>query len=255
MQWCWSVNPKPIITGEIYTWIAIDAKHLLGAVCCIIRDEYYVRTWSYGIRENSDLWISALMLIPRPDAVVTDGQKGILKALNTLWPTVVIQRCLVHVERNMREKLTMHPQSEAGLDLQWLMGHIWKINSYKDMVLFVAIFDELYYQHSEFIKQRTYKQDDKIYKIKRNWWYTHKDVRGAYRQIDKLIRDDHLFAYITYPKLNIPKTTNGLEGGINSRIDELLHRHRGMQFGHQRRIVDWYLDSRSEAPYFTRKTK
>lgn len=223
---------------------------MLGSVCCIVIDKCFVRTWCYGKRENSSLWTNTLWAIPQPGAVVTDGQKGILKALNTLWPTVVIQRCLVHVERNMRVKLTMHPQSDAGKDLQWLINYLWSINNYEDMSMFVAIFGQLYWQHDEFIKQRSYHQANDF---KRTWWYTHRSVRSAYRQIAKLINDDHLFAYITYLELNIPKTTNKLEGGINSRVDELLHRHRGMQFEHQRRIVDWYLDKRTEVPYLARK--
>ena len=248
--WCWNIEPQPIITGEVYDYLIIDAKPLKGSTCAIVRNRKCVINWRHGISENSTLWRETLSVLPRPGAVVCDGQRGISKALNVLWPGTVIQRCHVHVRRNIRIKLTRNPQTEAGADLQWLMIRLGQVNNDTSMAVFIALFDELYVKHLNFLNERTYNTNPEG---KRKWWYTHGKVRSAYRQIDKLISDDQLFAFITHPKLDLSSTTNGLEGGINSRLDELIMRHRGMNLRRQQRLVDWYLDSRSEAPYFSRK--
>lgn len=248
--WCWNIEPQPIVTGEIYDYLIIDAKPLKGSTCAVVRNCEYVINWQHGISENSTLWRETLSVMPRPSAVVCDGQRGIFKALDQLWSGVIVQRCHVHVRRNIRVKLTRNPQTEAGVDLQWLMSRLGQVNDDTSMAVFVALFDELYTKHLNFLNERTCSTNPEG---RRRWWYTHGKVRSAYRQINKLIDDDQLFAFVTHPELKLPSTTNGLEAGINSRLDELIMRHRGMSLTRQQRLVDWYLDSRSEAPYFSRK--
>lgn len=245
----WQIVPEPFVTGEIYAFVVADATSVGKDVVGILRSETHVLTWDYGIRETSELWLRVFRAIPRPSAVVCDGQKGILKALRLLWPDVVIQRCLVHVARNLRTKLTSHPKSEAGQDLQQLVDQLFSLRTEDDMAEFVALFLVLYDRHETFLKQRTMNIDPTS---SRAWWYTHRSVRSAYRQIDQLIRDDQLFAFITHPELNLPHDSNGLEGGINSPLKELLHRHRGLTAPHQQRLADWYLDSRTKYPYLKR---
>lgn len=246
---CWEVRPYPLITGEVFDYVLVDATAVGRGVVAIARTPNYVINWHHGERENSQLWLAVLVQLPRPSAVVCDGQKGILKALSILWPTTVIQRCLVHVQRNVRSKLTANPQSEAGKDLQWLMRRLFTIDNAEQMAEFVAVFELLQTQHSAFLHGRTLNPDPNG---KRAWWYTHRGARSAYSQIAKLLRDDQLFAFITHPELCLPKQTNLLEGGTNASLSELLHRHRGLSPAHQRRLADWYLDSKTEAPYLTR---
>lgn len=247
----WQIDPRPQSTGEVYPYIVIDVKHTTGLACAVVRNQHHVIGWGYGQRENSELWQHVLAPLAPPGAVVCDGQKGILKAVNYLWSGIVIQRCLVHVERNIHTKLTRHPQTVAGQDLSWLLTQIWQVKTDIDMAIFIAIFEYLYYVHKSFISQRTLNSDTEA---KKKWWYTHGRVRSAYRQLTLLIIDDQMFAFITHPELQLPATSNGLEGGINSRLAELLLRHRGMKPDHQKRVVDWYLDSRTEQSYLTRNS-
>lgn len=250
-QWCWDIEPRPFVTGEIYDYLVIDAKPLKGSVCAVARNLKHVINWQHGTSENSMLWHEALSVLPEPGAVVCDGQRGISKALDQLWPDITIQRCHIHVKRNIRTKLTRNPKTEAGADLKWLMSQLAEVNDEASMAIFIALFNELHAEHLNFLNERTLNTNPEG---RRKWWYTHGKVRSAYRQLDKLISDDQLFAFITHPELNLPNTTNGLEGGINSRLDELISRHRGLSLKRQQRLVDWYLDSRSEWPYLERKS-
>jgi len=245
IAWCWQVEPQPLVSGEIYDFLVIDAKYVGHGVCAVVKNNY-VRYWLHGERENAQLWYAALRHLPRPRAIVVDGQKGIQKALNYLWPDIIVQRCLVHVVRNLTTKLTRHPKTVAGQDLGWLMNNIYSVASEQDMAVFVSIFEYLYDQHRVFLNARTTNTNPLV---KRSWWYTHGQVRSAYRQLAKLLDDDQLFAFITHPDLHLPRTTNLVEAGINARLSELMLRHRGMPPTHQKRVFDWYLDSRSEWSY------
>ena len=71
---------------------------------------------------------------------------------------------------------------------------------------------------------------------------------SAYRQLDKLLKDKQLFTYLEtdLTKELIPRTTNYVEGGINSQLRTKLKLHRGMSEEHQRRLVEWYLYSRTK---------
>jgi hypothetical protein len=123
------------------------------------------------------------------------------------------------------------------------MSYLCKARYENDALWFVGTFYSLYDTHLSFINERTINHNPLV---KRKWWYTHGRVRSAYKQIANLVEQDQLFAYITHPRLNLPNTTNILEGGINSRLDELLLRHRGLTQVHQQRLVDWYLISRTK---------
>lgn len=247
---CWLIMPEPVVTGEIYDYIVIDATRVGDTVVAVARSSSHCLIWQYGEREDTMLWLRTLRALPPPRAVVCDGQKGILKAIAVLWPDTVIQRCHVHVRRNIRTKLTLRPQSEAGKDLSWLVRSLKYVANEHDMAGFIALFDYLYDAHRVFLNEKTVNLDSTT---RKKWWYTHRSVRSAYRQIDALITSGQLFAFILHPELHLPSQTNQVEGGINSPIQELLYRHRGMTQTHQERLVDWYLDSRTEYPFLTRK--
>ena len=40
---------------------------------------------------------------------------------------------------------------------------------------------------------------------------------------------NRLFTFQQYPELNIPNTTNHIDGGINTKLKDLNRRHRGMK--------------------------
>jgi hypothetical protein len=111
------------------------------------------------------------------------------------------------------------------------------------------VFIEIYTYHKDFLEERTYAQT-KIQGI-RSWWYTHRDTRAAYRQIEKLLRHNHLFTHLDTElqktiRQTIPRTTNHMEGGTNSTLKGQLYLHRGMPSSHQQRLAEWYLYNKTE---------
>lgn len=76
----------------------------------------------------------------------------------------------------------------------------------------------------------------------------HRRLRSSYKQLDKLIKDKQLFTYLETDLTTelIPRTTNYVEGGINSQLRTKLKLHRGMSEEHQRELVERYLYSRTK---------
>lgn len=222
------------------TYIVIDAKRLNHGIVAIARNEAGRLHWRYAPYESSAVWCRIFLAYPKLQAIVSDGQKGIQKAAAICFGDVIIlQRCHFHVKQNLQAKLTKHPATEAGQDLQALAVWLARVKTWDDMALFVGVFQGLYEAYGSFLRQRTYHDA-----YRRHWSYTHARVRSAYRQIDDLIASDQLFAYITHPELQLPNTTNQVEGGLNARMSELTRAHRGLLPERQRHMIDVFLTSK-----------
>lgn len=222
------------------TYIVIDAKRLDQGVVAIARSETGRLHWRYAPYESSDVWMRILLVYPKVQAIVSDGQKGIQKAASICFgDAIVLQRCHFHVKQNLQTKLTKQPATEAGQDLQALAIWLARVRTWDDMALFIGVFQCLHDAYGSFLRQRTYHDE-----YKRHWSYTHARVRSAYRQIDDLIASDQLFAYITHPEFHLPNTTNHVEGGLNARISELVRVHRGLLPKRQRQLIDTFLTSK-----------
>lgn len=246
-SWCWDIIPKPELTGEVYEIILIDGIRVGSLVCLIARTPSAVINWRWVGWESSYTWEELLIKIPSPTVILCDGQKGILLAINRCWPKTRIQRCIFHIWQNIRTKLTLHPQTQAGIELLQLAKDLLRGIKSQDLadqwIKQLKVWEQTY---GDFIKERTYVINPAL--SQRKWWYTHRGLRSSYKQLDKLIKDKQLFTYLETNLTTelIPRTTNYVEGGINSQIRTKLKLHRGMSEEHQRRLVEWYLYTRTK---------
>jgi hypothetical protein len=240
----------------VYPVILLDGIGVGSLVCLIARTPEYVIGWHWVGWESSHTWAELLQQFPPPTVGVCDGQKGILLAIARCWPQARIQRCIFHVWQNIRVKLTLHPQTEAGRELLQLTRYLWQVKTFEQSQNWQQQLDSWHERNGDFIRERTNKDTGEP--GKRRWWYTHGRLRSAYYQLAKLLRDDQLFTHLELTLLAktnqpIPRTTNYVEGGINSQLRTKLKLHRGMSEEHQRRLVEWYLYSRTEEPKPPRK--
>jgi hypothetical protein len=249
IAWCWQVIPKPVLSGEVYPIILMDATQVGNLVCLITRSPKAVIAWHWAGWESSNTWEVLLKQLPAPTVVVCDGQKGILLTIARCWPKTRIQRCIFHVWQNIRVKLTLHPQTEAGQELLQLAKELLKgITTKEQAALWEQRLATWHACYESFIRERTNVVDPKP--RQRKWWYTHGRIRSAYYQLNKLLQDNQLFTYLETDLTDepIPRTTNYVEGGINSQLKEKLKLHRGLNQTHQQRLVDWYLYGRTNDP-------
>jgi len=252
-NWCWDVAPPRTLTAipQQLGIILMDGTRVANFICLITRTIEGVLAWRFSPWESSNEWERLIYKIPAPSVVVIDGQKGVLLAVARCWPETKIQRCHFHIWMNIRSKLTLHPKTEAGVELLAMARTLLKgIDSLEQRDKWI---DDLYTfgeRYEKLLKERTYGPVHPG--GRRRWWYTHRNLRSAYRQLIKLVEDKQLFTYLevvvtdidTGKPAPIPRTTNFVEGGINSRLRDLLKLHRGLPPQRQIRLVDWYLHTR-----------
>lgn len=73
------------------------------------------------------------------------------------------------------------------------------------------------------------------------WHYTHKRLRSAYRSLKANL--PYLFTYQRHQKMDIPNTTNGIEGSF-AYLKELLRVHRGIKPDLKRKMTESILQNR-----------
>jgi len=249
ISWCWKIIPKPPLTGEIYPIILLDGIRIGSVVNLIARTPKAVIGWHWAGWESSYTWAELFDKFPAPTVVVCDGQKGVLLAIARCWPKAHVQRCIFHVWRNIRTKLSLHPQTEAGQELLNLAKVLLKgIYTKEGALIWQQQLESWEQRYNSLIRERTCVVKPRP--GQRKWWYTHGRLCSAYKQLDKLLGDNQLFTYLKTDLTpeQIPRTTNFVEGGINSQLRTKLKFHRGMSEDHQHRLVEWYLYTRTEDP-------
>jgi len=243
-SWCWSIPTPVVLTGEVHHAVIIDGIRVGSQVCLIARTTEYVITWLWVERENSTNWALLLNILPAPQYVVCDGQKGMIKALALCWPATIVQRCRFHVWLNTKSKLTLRPHSQAGQELLNLSRRLMHVRTRRQARRWKRRLKHWHRKHSRYVNERTIKDNPKP--RERTWRYTHDRLRSAYYQLNK--QAEYLLRSSYRPHPELPSTTNHLEGGINSPIRTKLKLHRGMKSEHQMVLVNWYLYSRTEIP-------
>lgn len=154
------------------------------------------------------------------DAIVLDGRKGIKE----VFPDLPVQICHFHQLAAIKRYLTSRPKLEAGKELRAIALVLPELN---ENFLSQAL-TEWQAKWQEFLKERTYAED------KKHWQYTHRRIRAAYRSLKTNL--PYLFTYQKYPELNIPNTTNSLDGSF-SHLKDLLGLHRGLKQQRRWRII------------------
>lgn len=249
IAWCWQVQPRLTSTGEVFTEVQVDGIYLSTGWCCLIASTGgRVLAWQWCDREKTAAWTALLLQIPAPRVVICDGGNGLLQALADVWPDTRVQRCLVHVQRNVRTQLTSKPRTDAGKALWALACSLTRITDTEQAVAWLQHLNTWYELYGHLTRERTYlakhpEQAPAGLRPGQRWWYTHERLRRAYRLLAKLAQRRQLFTYLetAIAGETISSTTNTAEGAINAGLRDMLRRHRGMPEEHQRRAVEWWL--------------
>ena len=177
--WCWDAPSLAtlVLTREIHHAIIIDGIRVGSSVCLIARTTEFVIGWKWVPYESSRYWSQLIAILPPPAYVVCDGQKGMLHALNILWLETVIQRCRFHAWLNVKTKLTLHPESEAGKQLLAITRDLLQFHGKREARIWKYKLHRWFRKHHCYIEQRTNTHN--LMKSKRTWHYTHYRVRSA----------------------------------------------------------------------------
>lgn len=233
----WAFCPKPPPTLlESDRILIFDGVYLSGRVNAVLiaRAPDRVRSWRFTERENYVSWLDFLSGLTPPLFVVADGQKGLTGAIERCFPAVLFQRCLAHIERYARIKLSGHPKTPAGRELWTIIRTLWQVRTRRQKRRWIRTYQKWERRYKLFLKQRSASPTG------RGWWYTHRKVRAVRTHLRNAW--PHLFVFVRHPE--VPRTTNHVEGGINSRLKELIHRHRGLSADRKRVLAAHFLARR-----------
>lgn len=217
--------------------LLIDGTYFSNDLCLIIyRDNTIKFTQLYRLTDGE--WYeemkedleNLIKLGVQIESITCDGHKALLKSIRKVCKHVVVQRCIIHVQRMCRIWLTMNPKSKAGFELKEIVNQLHKIDNKEQWGYWVVSLINWHEQHQGFINEKSYNKDTGRY------WYTHKMVRRSFSVIKKALPD--MFQYLDNER--IPKSTNGLEsffGHLKSHVTL----HRGLSKEHRKSFIRWYL--------------
>jgi hypothetical protein len=153
-------------------------------------------------------------------SIICDGRKGLFQ----LFGNIPMQYCQFHQVKTIRTYLTKNPKMQASKEL-W---ELTLILSSTDKESFTGGLNDLYNKWNEFLNER--KVDDKGKKR-----YVHKKLRSAYRSLKTNL--PWLFTWYDNYSLNIPNTTNAIDGHF-ADLKNKLRNHNGLSIERKKKFMD-----------------
>lgn len=233
--WCddMYINNYEHIPFCLASVIIVDATSIGPDLLVLVaRTTEYVLGWIFIQRENTEAYMRLLKNVYGVGICVMDGQKGGIAAVKHLHPHTRIQRCMIHVIRQVKSLLTQNPQTTCGQILLNLIRDLPSIRTRRQKRRWLRKYHAWRGNTWKFLSERSYSPDRKHY------WYTHKNLRRSRTHMDNAIPD--LFRYLAHQD-KVPRTSNHVEGGINSRLKELINRHRGLSVKNKMLLVSMFL--------------
>ncbi len=161
--------------------------------------------------------------------IISDGGKGVISAVNDVFPHIPHQVCLAHMTRRIISAVGRFPKDRHLQELKFFADWVWNIESkgalnwWKDKLI-------------------RWKNRNWIYLIEKrhdtlgNWWFVHKGARYALRTLLSL--PSQSFAFLDHPTM--PRTTNELEAQFG-HIGKRWLSHRGLKIERWEQFMKWFV--------------
>jgi transposase-like protein len=122
-----------------------DATMILTALGVDLEGSREVLAFRASSEESKDGWCTLLQDlrtrgVNQIDLIITDGYEGLLAAVESLFPTTLRQRCLVHKQRNVMSTIPKREQQEVMAELKG----IWQQEKKEDALVNLAPFKAKY---------------------------------------------------------------------------------------------------------------
>jgi hypothetical protein len=159
-----------------------------------------------------------------PISATIDGNPHVLRVLRLLGPNIVIQRCLVHIQRQGLSWCRQHPKRTAAKRLRALFLEVMSVDTVGDRDRFlwrVQAWERRYGAAIAFSPEK-------------GWVFS--DLKRARSML--LAALPNMFHYLEDPF--IAKSTNAIEGYF-ARLKQKYRQHRGLALHHREAYFRWYL--------------
>lgn len=211
-----------------------------GYGVCVFRSASLKRNlcWTEVQNETAAIYAQSLKgLLERGwqiTAAVIDGRRGVARVFEQRG--IPVQYCQFHQMKTVTKYLTRRLKTTAAQELRALSLTLHKTNEKE----FVRALSEWHTTHETFLKERSPAPH-----TKRGWEYTHRKLKSAYRSLTTNL--PYLFTYQKYPALNIPHTTNSLDGSF-SQLKKKTNAHGGLRRDRRFKMISALLATSSKRP-------
>jgi len=234
--------PVNIISSKGNVHLLIDGTYFENGLCLILYYDYdiqYVQlfrqTNQEKFKEIKEDLLNLKKLGTQIYSVTCDGHKSIMKAVSKAFPNAIVQRCVVHVKRQIKSYLGIKPQLPQARELLYYSKQITQIHTQEQAMAWLREVHDWYNKHEAFINQKS------IHDITGRSWYTHKHLHQAATHLINAI--PYLFSYLNDEQ--IPKSTNQIEGYF-AHLKEKLTLHRGLKLEAKKNFIKWYLHFKNQ---------
>lgn len=181
--------------------------------------KYYVETETNAlyIKGINELRFKGFKVV----AIVCDGRKGLLQS----FKEIPVQMCQFHQVAIIRRYITKNPRLPASIELKGFVAMM----KMTDRESFEGGLEQWYIKWKPFLNERTINPQT------RKSHYTHKRLRSAYRSLKTNAK--WLFTWYDYYELQIPNTSNAIEGCF-SDLKNKLRNHNGLSKERKKKFID-----------------
>ncbi len=156
-------------------------------------------------------------------SAVIDGKRGVAQVFEQHG--IPVQYCQFHQVKTVTKYLTRKPKTEAAQELRALALSL-KDSKESDFAHALGVWQERWHT---FLAEKSDAPH-----TNRGWQFTHQRVRAAHRSLKTNLA--RLFTYQRLPELNLPNTTNTLDG-MFSQIKNRLAVHRGLKRARRYKLI------------------
>jgi hypothetical protein len=184
--------------------------------------KYYVKSetnylYKKGIEELQSIGFTIV-------AIVCDGRKGLIQSFGN----IPVQMCIFHQVAIIRRYITKNPKLQASKELKDIVGLL----KHTDKESFEGALKDWFLKWEAFLNERTMNLETQ------KSHFTHKRLRSAYRSLNSNLK--WLFTWYDYMELNIPNTTNAIDGHF-ADLKNKLRNHNGLSLRRKMKFIDGFL--------------
>ena len=184
--------------------------------------KYYVKTETNALYKKGIKKLQSKGFII--EAIVCDGRKGLLQS----FPEIPVQMCQFHQVAIIRRYITKNPKLPAAIELKEVVS----LMKHTDKESFIGALELWYNKWNSFLEERTVNEETG------KSFYTHKRLRSAYRSLKNNLK--WLFTWYDYFELDIPNTTNAIDGHF-ADLKNKLRNHNGLSITRKKKFIDGFL--------------
>lgn len=200
----------------------------IGVLAAMDGYEHTVIDGQYGINEQSRAHLYAFFSALQqrglcPKSCTVDGNMNMIRSLLDMWPNIIIQRCVVHIQRQGLMWCRRSPKRADAKHLRNIFLLVTVIDNKAQRDAFVERirqWEQVFGRHIDQSQER-----GRVFS----------DIKRARSMLLKAL--PNMFHYLDDPL--IPRSTNGLEGYF-SRLKHDYRNHRGLSPHKRYNYFKWY---------------